>query len=155
MTIANTSGCSTSRRADRARAGLRGAAILAALACSLASTACGDDGDRTALGVLEAQSGPFDGDIVLDSDSPAVGEHGAELVLVDGTGNPLRGAAVEIVPFMPAHGHGSPKVEATETAPGHYLTEKMSLFMPGVWELRVHVVEGEAEGRLVATFEVR
>jgi hypothetical protein len=132
----------------RTGAWLLGSALAAGVGCG-----GGDDGAE--LGVLEAQSGPFDGDIALDSDAPQVGDHSATLMLVDGEGSPLKGASVHIRPFMPAHGHGSMEVEASETGLGRYLAEDVSLFMPGVWELRVHVVEGDAEGRLVAAFEVR
>ncbi|HMI93092.1 MAG TPA: FixH family protein [Polyangiales bacterium] len=128
------------------------AALLALL---LAGTSCSGSSADAELGVLEAQSGPFDGDIKLDSAAPKVGDHDAELALVDGQGDRVSGAEVEITPFMPAHGHGAAKVAATEIAPGRYVAEQLSLFMPGLWELRVRVVEGDAEGRLSATFEVR
>ena len=125
-----------------------------ALVCALAGVGCGDAGSDD-LGALEAQSGPFDGDIALDSDAPEVGDHDAELRLVDATSQALAGAEVTVVPFMPAHGHGSNVVQATETEPGTYLAEQLSLFMPGVWELRIRVVDGDAEGRLAASFQVR
>ena len=111
-------------------------------------------GDSSELGMLETQSGPFAGDITLDSEAPEVGEHDAELML-DRDGELVDGATVRITPFMPAHGHGSMAVEATESEPGRYSAAKISLFMPGLWELRVRVTEGDAEGRLVASFEVR
>jgi hypothetical protein len=131
-------------------------ALLACVGCVLLACAgCGSAADGDELGVLQPVSGPFDGDITLDSASPAVGDHDVELELVDAQGEPLRGAEIEITPFMPAHGHGSTEVTASETEAGHYLAEDVSLFMPGLWELRVHVVDGGVEGRLIATFEVR
>jgi hypothetical protein len=136
-----------------------GRAVRALIACGLVSllacAGCGSAANGDELGVLEPVSGPFDGDITLDSASPSVGDHDVELVLVDGQGEPLQGAEIEITPFMPAHGHGSTEVTATETDSGHYLARDVSLFMPGLWELRVHVVDGDVEGRLIATFEVR
>lgn len=141
MTEARTSSCAI-------------AAALSGLLCSLALGACGSGDGGEKLGVLRAQSGPFDGEITLDSDSPAVGDHEADLTLVDGKGEPLDGAQVQVTPFMPAHGHGSDEVDAAESKPGRYVAKALSLFMPGVWELRVHVVQGDDEGQLVATYEV-
>jgi hypothetical protein len=129
-------------------------AVLCGLLCSSGIVACGSGDDGEELGVLRTQSGPFDGEITLDSDSPAVGDHEADLTLVDGAGDPLEGAEVQVTPFMPAHGHGSNEVDATESKSGRYVAKALSLFMPGVWELRVHVVQGDAEGQLVATYEV-
>ena len=149
MTTADPT-CSTASRTARP-----------ALACAFAwllvlsgSGGCGAGGDGSELGTLQAQSGPFAGDITLDSEAPEVGEHEAELML-DRDGELVDGATVRITPFMPAHCHGSMAVESTDREPGRYSAAKISLFMPGLWELRVRVTDGDSEGRLVASFEVR
>ena len=148
MTTADPT-CSTASRTARP-------ALASALACLFVLSGmggCGAGGDGTELGMLQAQSGPFAGDLTLDSEAPQVGEHEAELML-DRDGELVDGATVLITPFMPAHGHGSTAVEATESEPGRYSAAKISLFMPGLWELRVRVTDAGTEGRLVASFEV-
>lgn len=107
--------------------------------------------DAPALKTLE---GPWGGEIALHPQPSVVGDNRLELTLRDAQGDPLEGATVEVSPWMPAHGHGSKDVAAEESEAGHYGTDELHFNMPGVWELRIHVVSGETEGRLVATLEV-
>lgn len=55
------------------------------------------------------------------------------------SGTPLANATLDVVPFMPAHGHDSPKtVNITAgTVPGEYVLEPVNLWMPGVWETTI------------------
>lgn len=122
------------------------------IAISLCSWSCGP-GSAAPNGELVADSGPFSGS--LAEASFEVGFNRAELTLVDADGVALEGATVTISPWMPAHGHGTETVEAAPTdIPGAYATDRLRFQMGGVWELRVHVVQGDAEGDLVATIEV-
>jgi hypothetical protein len=54
-------------------------------------------------------------------------------------GAPLENATLDVVPFMPAHGHDSPKtVNITAGAvPGEYVLSPVNLWMPGVWETTI------------------
>lgn len=54
-------------------------------------------------------------------------------------GAPLVGATLDVVPFMPAHGHDSPKtVNITAgSVPGEYVLSPVNLWMPGVWETTI------------------
>lgn len=55
---------------------------------------------------------------------------------------------------MPAMGHGSPyDGEAVEVGDGHYRFQDVSLFMAGVWELRVTLNPGGEDA--VLAFDVR
>lgn len=126
---------------------------------SLALLACGDDGkgsgaDSAKPPELETKEGSWEGSLSLDPWPSEVGDNRLEIDLKDADGEPLEGATVEISPWMPAHGHGSTDVKASEGEPGHYVTDKLYLNMPGLWELRVHVTRDSDEGRLVASFEV-
>lgn len=120
------------------------------MAC-MAGAGCADEGAGPD-GVLRAQRGPFDGELTIDPDPPRVGAHRVVVALAS-DGTPLEGAAVTISPWMPAHGHGSIDVEATETGPGTYEADDVWLNMPGIWDLRV-AVDAEAHGDLLATVEV-
>lgn len=102
---------------------------------------------------LQAEDGPFGGTLTIEP--PHVGAHRVVLVLnEDAEGSaPLEGAQVMLSPWMPAHGHGSPDVEAHEEEPGVYVAEDVWLNMPGIWDLRVHV-DAETQGDLITTIEV-
>lgn len=66
--------------------------------------------------------------------------------LVDANGSPVADAVMEAEPRMPAHDHGTfpPITEAiVEGTPGTYTLEAMDLFMPGIWEVSIRVLQGE------------
>jgi hypothetical protein len=101
--------------------------------------------------MLEAEDGPFAGTLTIEP--PHVGQHRVVLVLNETGGEPLEGARVMLSPWMPAHGHGTPDVEAHEQEPGVYVTDEVWFNMPGIWDLHVHV-DAEERGELIATVEV-
>jgi hypothetical protein len=56
-------------------------------------------------------------------------------------GNPVTGATISVTPFMPKHGHGSPKdtvITELSTA-GRYKLSPVYLSMPGLWETTIDV----------------
>ena len=58
-------------------------------------------------------------------------------------GGVASGLVLDCTPWMPAMGHGSPyDGEAAEVGEGHYRFQDVSLFMAGVWELRVALNPG-------------
>lgn len=122
----------------------------------LALAACGgaSDGSEAEL-MLHAEGGPFAGTLTIEP--PHVGQHRVVLVLRETsdreTSAPLEGALVMLTPWMPAHDHGTPEVQAHEEEPGVYVTEEVWFNMPGIWDLHVHV-DAEERGELIATVEV-
>jgi len=71
---------------------------------------------------------------------PAVGVDAGELTVTDATGTPISGLTLSIVPWMPAHGHGtSVKPQIAETAPGVFVATPLYLYMSGHWELRTAI----------------
>lgn len=69
---------------------------------------------------------------------PQRGTIGVELTVTNvADGTPRDGLALGVVPWMPAHNHGT-SVTPTVTAEGQgkYLLTDVDLFMPGHWELR-------------------
>ena len=75
---------------------------------------------------------------------PRAGVLSVELRIVDRAGVAVDGLALDVVPTMPAHGHGA-AVHPTVTAQGGgvYVLDGVSLYMPGAWELRT-TFEGKA-----------
>jgi hypothetical protein len=71
-------------------------------------------------------------------------------------GAPADGLALEVVPWMPAMGHGAsvkPSVHA-EAQPGVFTVANVNLFMPGLWEIRT-TIGGSASDHVTPTFEIR
>ena len=69
-------------------------------------------------------------------------------------GTPLTGASLEAMPFMPAHGHGTPKaVVVTPMADaGQYKLEPVNMWMPGVWETTIQASQGTSTDTVVYRF---
>jgi hypothetical protein len=129
----------------------------------LAGGACGTDPIQS----TEPPSFAADPDQVLASDSgsltiavrfapapPTVGTDAAQLSFVDGSGAAAAGLGLTVVPWMPAHGHGtSVNPTVTETAPGIFVATPLYLFMPGSWELRM-TITGSVDDTAKAAFEI-
>jgi hypothetical protein len=85
---------------------------------------------------------------------PAKGLAAFQLSFVDGAGAPVDGLTVDVLPWMPAHGHGgSTRPTATATAPGVFLVQPVSFFMSGAWELRT-TIGGERDDEVTVDVEV-
>jgi len=67
---------------------------------------------------------------------PVVGYDAGELTITDGTGAPVTGVTLAVVPWMPAHGHGaSVAPSVSETSPGVYVAAPLDFYMSGTWQL--------------------
>jgi hypothetical protein len=85
---------------------------------------------------------------------PAVGSNAVQLSFTDTSGASASGLGLVVVPWMPAHGHGtSVDPTVTETAPGTFVASPLYLFMPGSWELRM-TTSGSADDTAKAAFEI-
>jgi len=85
---------------------------------------------------------------------PTVGSNAVQLSFQDANGAAPSGLGLAVVPWMPAHGHGtSVDPIVTETAPGTFVAEPLYLFMPGSWELRM-TTSGSVDDTAKAAFEI-
>jgi YtkA-like protein len=85
---------------------------------------------------------------------PARGENAAQLTFVDGLGQAIDGLTVAVVPWMPAHGHGtSVQPVTTEVDPGVVVATPVYLYMSGEWQLRM-TISGALEDAAVATVQI-
>ncbi len=89
--------------------------------------------------------------------SPAVpvrGEDSAQLVFTDELGNGIDGLSVAVVPWMPAHGHGtSVQPIAASTDPGVVVATPIYLYMSGEWQLRM-TMTGPLDDTAIATVQI-
>lgn len=71
---------------------------------------------------------------------PQKGDNTFTLLLKDRAGTPLTGASLDVTPYMPDHGHGTPiKAQSSElqSPAGQYRVTPINLFMPGLWQVTV------------------
>jgi hypothetical protein len=81
-----------------------------------------------------------------DPAPPAKGDNTWDIRLVDATGEPVEGARIDVMPFMPDHGHGT-SIDAVVTPAssggGQYSISPINLWMPGLWQV---TLRAEADG---------
>ena len=103
---------------------------------------------------IASDSGALTIEVRFSPDPPSAGTAAAQLSFKDATGGDASGLALTVVPWMPAHGHGtSVDPTVTETAPGVFLATPLYLFMPGSWELRM-IMSGIVDDTAKAAFEI-
>lgn len=122
----------------------------------LALGGCAADADQPVSAVdgrlLEAEEGTLSASFVMEH--PAKGRNPLQIELFDRSSAPLDGAELKVSPWMPAHGHGSAEVTASETEPGVYEAEDVLFVMAGHWELHVDVVTPKSTSHFVVPVNV-
>ncbi len=74
------------------------------------------------------------------------------LKVTDASGKAVEGAQIEITPWMPMMGHGTPWFsKVNDLGRGKYRTN-IPLTMGGLWEFRIVIKRGQDEDRVVFTF---
>lgn len=83
--------------------------------------------------------------VALVPSTPIVGDNAWQLRLV-GDGQPVEGAELHVVPFMPDHAHASTKaVGVSELSPGTYSLKPVYFQMPGYWQVQTDITTGTAQ----------
>ena len=98
-------------------------------------------------------SGQLDVAIRWSPASPVKGSDAVELTILDSSGAPVDGMSVAVVPWMPAHGHGTVAPVITRTAPATFVANPVYLYMSGEWQLRM-TFTGAFDDAAVATVEI-
>jgi len=67
------------------------------------------------------------------------------------TTTPTSAVDLVVTPFMPDHGHGSPitPVVTPGAGDGRFQIDSLNLWMPGLWEVRIDVTDGDTATDLV------
>lgn len=113
--------------------------LLGALGCSSAPSQPPDASSFPAQPLATVTGNAGKAQIALRSSPqpPAVGNDDVQLEITDPSGSPIDGLTVTVVPFMPAHGHGTSETTVTPKGGGKYLVTNVYLYMSGVWQLRI------------------
>ena len=85
---------------------------------------------------------------------PIIGENSWTISLTDMDGNSISDADITATTWMPDHNHGSAiTAKSTHIGDGQYTIEPIELFMPGLWEITLHVEkENELLDQIVFKF---
>lgn len=126
-------------------------------------SACGGDDDADAAHheqhgdtLLVSDNGHFQAELHAMPEAPVTGVNMVHLKLLDAQNAPVSGATIEVEPFMPGHGHGTPEVPSVaDDDEGMYTISNIKYTMPGAWELRIDVSAGGIQDRIIADYEVK
>ncbi len=93
---------------------------------------------------------------LLDSDPgpPIKGTNELMLEVLDASGQPVDGATITVLPWMPDHAHGSAVTPTvTPAGGGKYNVTNVYLSMAGLWQLKVEVQPAGAAALPQAIFQ--
>jgi hypothetical protein len=81
--------------------------------------------------------------VASDPAPPERGDNTWTVAVIDPGGAPLGGLELDVYPYMPDHGHGSPKQVTVEAAgaAGTYTLTPVNLSMSGLWTVRIKLVD--------------
>jgi hypothetical protein len=115
-----------------------GLAVILLAGCSGTASDTGTSFPAQPLEHLTSAGGAYGIDVrTSPTQPPSAGVLSVELRIVDRDGGPVDGLVIDVVPGMPAHGHGA-SVHPTVAAKGGgvYVLDGVSLYMPGAWQLQ-------------------
>ena len=122
--------------------------LLVALASILMVTGCGGEKET-----LSAKSGSLTAQLSSNPTPPASGHDSSFTVALADNGTPVTGAQVRMEFFFLGLNQEGPKMPATETAPGQYAVNEVSIGMGGKWKVDVFVSRaGSPELKLTIPF---
>lgn len=126
--------------------------ILAVFALGCAPAA-GDSAAAWGPVQVDTDAGAFSLDLDLTPDPPVAGEATLRIDAWDAQGDAVQ-PTLALTPWMPVHGHGVSEDPAyTDVDGGVEATFAWS--MPGEWELRIEVSDGDVSDSVVVPVEVQ
>jgi len=139
---------------------------ISSAAAALALAACGGLGDggealsvslvfpTDALLSLPTDGGKLSVELWSSPQPPQRGDDAVQMRFRDKSGALVSGLTISVVPWMPAHGHGtSVKPIVTEPEPGVYVAAPVYLFMAGAWQL-ITTISGPVDDTVAPTLDI-
>jgi hypothetical protein len=92
-------------------------------------------------------------DLQIVPSQPIVGKNIVTLTIYDGRSNAkIEGAAIEVIPWMTIHGHGSPKNSIVkEQGGGKYTAENVYFTMEGDWDLLINITKNGIKDTVIVS----
>ena len=125
--------------------------VMLPLLCALA---CSPEEEDSGSERLVTDAGLYELSVQMSPDPPVTGDATLTVEIQDGaTGDPISGATLTVVPWMPDHGHGLAEPPLVVEDQGVY-TVTFAYTMPGTWELTFQVDGALGADSAVLTVEV-
>ena len=141
--------------------GMVGLLALGATGLSGCSSAGASDPgaiSETAAAVVTSDGGSYRISVHSAPDAaPSRGVNTLRLVVTNAADDtPVSGLQLDVVPWMPAMGHGASVKPSVEPGPepGSYTVTNVNLFMPGRWEIRT-TIGGTTSDHVAPQFDIR
>lgn len=137
------------------------ALLVAAASGGCSSSSAPDPGNFTEAPAATLTSDAASFRIVMHSapdPQPSRGVNSLRLVVTKASdGSPAAGLELDVVPWMPAMGHGASVKPTVQVGPeaGVYTVSNVNLFMPGLWEIRATIGGSTQPDHATAQFEIR
>ena len=130
--------------------------MLSALFASGLASCVEVGGASGELASVKSDSGTLSVVVATVSGAPVErGTNALELHITNASGAAVDGLSLNVVPWMPAMGHGaSVKPSVHGEGQGVYLVENLELFMPGLWQLQTTFSNGVSD-HAAPSFEVQ
>ena len=107
-----------------------------------------------AVAAVNSASGSLHVELRSVPDPMVRGQNVGQLAITDGSGQPVDGVTVEVLPWMPSHGHGtSQAVEITDQGGGVFIANPLYLFMAGEWQIQMKF-QGAVDDTAMAIVEI-
>mgnify|MGYP001552691117 CR=1 FL=1 len=88
-----------------------------------------------------------------DPAPPDRGNNTWTVAVSDASGPPVTGATIDVKPYMPDHGHGTPIIATvTDKGDGSYLITPVNLFMVGLWQVTLTIDQAGKSDQVVYDF---
>ena len=122
---------------------------------SSASSATSDPFEGEPLTTFDGDGGKVHVELRTRPDQPpSRGVENLSLAVTDEAGVPLDGLTIDVVPWMPAMGHGaSVKPQVTALGNGHYTVDNVDFVMPGQWQIRI-TFSGAIEDHAISVLQI-
>ena len=109
---------------------------------------------QVALLTLDSDSGGLHLELRSAPEPPVQGQNVGQITVTDSSGQPVEGLTLTVLPWMPAHGHGtSAPVGVTDNGGGVFIANPLYLFMAGEWQLRM-TFAGSMNDTAMATVQI-
>jgi hypothetical protein len=108
------------------------------------------------IAAIASDTGALHIEIRSFPEPPVRGQNVGQVTVTDAGGQPVAGLTLMVLPWMPAHGHGTSVqaiVAPSATEMGVFVANPLYLFMSGEWELRM-TFDGDLHDTATAVVEI-
>ena len=107
----------------------------------------------TAIAQVTSDSGALHIELRSAPEPLVRGQNVGQITVTDGSGQPVDGLSLAVMPWMPLDGHGTSAPAISTTDPGVFIANPLYLFMAGQWQLFM-TFDGEIHDTAMAVVDI-